>query len=176
MDELLQFVTKVAVVKKSIYQNLENSTFCKCNKMYFLRGRTVHKNNCIVGLCVKGWGKMRQLLDRADHVFMMNLFRAKAKLWSVEDHEREDEYKRVQGLQEDADNYVTRFCFLAQDIYYQSQDLLDGGRVQLDEELMTDESFELHISRGIPLHERLATTHCLPWDYFQSIFDIWSRD
>lgn len=109
MDELLQFITKVAVVKKSIYQNLENSTFCKCNKMYFLRGRTVHKSNCIVGLCVKGWGKMRQLLDRADHVFHDEPFRAKAKLWSVEDHEREDEYKRVQGLREDADNYVTRF-------------------------------------------------------------------
>lgn len=100
----------------------------------------------------------------------------KAKLWSVEDHEREDEYKRVQGVREDAHNYFTRFCFLAQDIYYQSQDLLDGGRVQLDEELMMDGSFELHISRRIPLHERLATTHCLPWDYFQSIFDIWSRD
>lgn len=92
MDSFLQFVTRVAIVKRTIYQNLENSAFSKCKKLYFIRGRFVHETNCIVGLCVSGWKKMRQLLDRADYVFMMNLFRAK------KDHERVDEYKRVHGL------------------------------------------------------------------------------
>jgi hypothetical protein len=43
----------------------------------------------------------------------------------VEDHERIDEYNRVQGLREDADKYMTKFCLLAQDIYFLNQDLLD---------------------------------------------------
>lgn len=177
MDSFLQFVTRVAIVKRTIYQNIENSAnFCKCKKLYFIRGRTVLETNCIVGLCVSGWKKMRQLLDRADHVFMMNLFGAKAKIWLVEDHERVDEYKRVQGLRVVADKYVTRFCLLAQDIYYQNQDLLGEEIVQLGEELMLDDSLDLYISRGIPLHERLWTSRCLPWDYFQSIYDIWLRD
>lgn len=82
----------------------------------------------------------------------------------------------MQGLREVADKYVTRFCLLAQDIYYQNQDLLGEEIVQLGEELMLDDSLDLYISRGIPLHERLWTSRCLPWDYFQSIYDIWLRD
>jgi hypothetical protein len=61
---------------------------------------------------------MRELLDRANHGYMMNLSRAKAKIWAVEDHERINEYNRVQGLREDADKYMTKFCLLAQDIYF----------------------------------------------------------
>lgn len=67
---------------------------------------------------------MRKLLDRANHVYMMNLFRAKTQIMAVE--ERVDEYKRVQGLREDVDKYMTKFCLSFQDIYYENQALFDG--------------------------------------------------
>lgn len=41
---------------------------------------------------------------------------------------------------------------------------------------MLDDPLDLYISRGIPLHERLRTSCCLSWDYFQSIYDLWLRD
>jgi hypothetical protein len=120
-DSFIRFLIRVAIVKMAIYQHLETGNyvnFCKCKKLYFTRARTVHEVNCIVGICIKAWGKMRELLDRANHVYMMNVFRAKAKIWTVEEHERVDEYNRVQGLREDADKYMTKFCLLAQDTYY----------------------------------------------------------
>lgn len=179
MDGFLQFLTRVAIVKRTIYQNLadENSAnFCQCRKLYFIRKRIVYEPICIVGLCVTGWGKIKQLLHRANHVFVMNIFCAKAKIWLVEDHERVDEYKRVQGLREDADKYITKFCLLAQDICYKNQDLFGDERLQFDKELLLDDSLDLHISCGVPLHEGLGTSSCLPLDYFQSIYDIWLRD
>lgn len=82
MYGFIRFLTRVAIVKMANYQNLEEENsvhFCKCKKLYFTRGGTVHESNCIMGICVKAWEKMRKLLDRANHVFMMNLFRVKAK-------------------------------------------------------------------------------------------------
>jgi hypothetical protein len=102
---------------------------------------------------------MREVLDRANHVYMMNLFRAKAKIWAVEDHERIDEYNHVQGLREDADKYMNKFCLLAQDVYFLNQDLLDGHKSidTLAEELLLDDSLDLHINRGLPLRSRVGT-------------------
>lgn len=73
---------------------------------------------------------------------MMNIFQAKAKIWLVEDHERVDEYKRVQGLREDADKYITKVCLLAQDIYYKNQDQFGDKRIQFDMELLLDDSLD----------------------------------
>lgn len=94
---------------------------------------------------------MRKLLDRANHVYMMNLLRAKTQIWAAEDHERVDEYKRVQGLREDADTYMTKFCLSSQDIYYENQALFDSeiDSHTLCEELMLNDSLHLYISRKI---------------------------
>jgi hypothetical protein len=180
-DFFIRFLTRVARVKRAIYQHLESGNsvnFCKCKKLYFKRARTVHETNCIVGICIKAWGKMKELLDRANHVYMMNLFRAKAKIWAVEDHERIDEYNRVQGLREDADKYMTKFCLLAQDIYFLNQDLLDD-HISIDtltEELLLNDSLNLHINRGLPLRRRVGTFDCLPWDYFQTPYHTWIQN
>ena len=69
---------------------------------------------------------MRQLLDRANHVCIRNIFRAKAKIWMMEDEERLDEYKRVQGLREDGEKFMTKICLLAQEIYFENPDLFDS--------------------------------------------------
>lgn len=178
MDAFIQFLTRIAKVKMTIFQNLEENSlsFCKCTKLYFIRGRTVHETNCIVGLCINAWEKMRKLLDRANHVYMMNLFWAKTQIRAVE--ERVDEYKRVQGLREDADKYMTKFCLSSQDIYYENQALF-GGEIDshiLCEELMLSDSLHLYISRKIPLCFRDKTSNCLPWDYFLTLFDTWLQD
>jgi hypothetical protein len=127
---------------------------------------------------MNAWEKMRKLLDRANHVFIMNLFRAKAQIWAVEDHERVDEYNRVQGLREDADKYMTKFCLSSQDVYYENQVLFDGeiNSHTLCEELMLNDSLHLYISRGIPLRNRVGTSNCLPWDYFLTPYHTWLED
>lgn len=80
------------------------------------------------------------------------MFRAKAKIWLVE------EYKTVQRLGEDARTYITKFCLLAQVIYYKNQDLFGDERVQLDKELPLNDSLELHIRCVVPL--QVFHTNC----------------
>jgi hypothetical protein len=140
-----------------------------------MRGRTVHEVNCVVGLCTKAWEKMLELLDRANHVFVMNLFRAKANIWALEDDERVDEYKHVQALREDADKYMTKFCLSAIDIYCENRDLL-GDEIDIHtlcEELLLDDQLEIHINYGFPLRSGFSSSGCLPWDYFRTPYHTW---
>lgn len=122
--------------------------------------------------------KMRKLLDRSHHVNMMNLFRAKTQIWEVDEHERVDEYKRVKGLREDADQYKTKFCLSSKDIYYENQALYDGeiDSHTLCEELMLNDSLHLYISREIPLCNRVKTSNCLPLDYFLTPYHTWLQN
>lgn len=114
----------------------------------------------------------------ANHVYMMNLFRAKTQIWAVEDHERVDEYKRVQGLREDADKYMTKFGLSSKDIYHENQAVFDGeiDSHTLCEELMLKDSLHLYIRRIIPLCYRVKTSSCLPCGYFLTPFDTWLQD
>lgn len=113
---LEEYITNVVALKMLVEYTPRE--LCYCLKVYNLRGRFLHERECVVGLCMEAWEKLKILMTLVSCVYEET---RGPFFWELKTQNNGVEKNRLVTHLRDVFRTMTYFCSAAQRFYSENR-------------------------------------------------------